>query len=255
MRILGLKVKIFSKDLGNELEFYCDESIESTIKHSKFNDSCKDFGVMMSDFGDKTKFDISSILPNFTCSPNKLIREYYLQIGSSLLAIEANCPTCFNMKEATDEFRISTCYIPFQYLECYLEDLLDRTVSTKYLAISQRKLGGKVDFFALLSLLIGVIFSIYVSMASHSILTGAFLSIVFCLPILGMWSKAPFGKFSRRFTFARIVSSEIARRRGIDREGRPLTGATVFKRILGIGSRATIESAKVGTTSCRYHIH
>ncbi len=154
---------------------------------------------------------------------NRLLTNYKT-IGQSLLAIEdLFIPYSYNTQKATKEIRERLTFVPLEVLESYLEDLLDVNSTDESLFI--KKQTYKTHLLILLTCVIGA-FSYY----NFSAESGAVGTIIICalltLPLLILWSLSPYGSLARRMRFAKLISSEISRRRGDGKRPKNWAGNT-----------------------------
>ena len=165
---------------------------------------------------------------------NKLLT-HYQTIGTELLQIESS--------GAIGSFREGVAFVPVEVLESYLEDLLDLGVKEDTLSIYR-------EHHWLQSWWLPVVgFSFALGFGLYAASTGATLAVSFSLTL---FSALPFGllfHFSpriglmRRVSFAQILSGEISRRRGRDKDGDVLT-TRVLREVLGGGvTRAPLQGA------------
>lgn len=115
---------------------------------------------------------------------------------------------------AMQEFREEISFVPAEALEQYLDDLLDTAVIDEDLHIAKDRAFSPLELISAAGVCISVLFGIYSFLHGSSAL-GAFLSMACIgLPFALLWLFAPKDKLCRRMRFARIVSGEIARRKG-----------------------------------------
>ena len=147
---------------------------------------------------------------------NRLL-EQYQQIGAALLAYERRaCGALIPVNRYASDFRYAVSFVPVEVLESYLDDLLDLGVTDESLFIKK----PSVSRPALALLAISLVTVCYVFSIGHAsspvyafpaLLIGAFMA-----GIIGALYFLPRTKVLRRFSFATIVSREIASRRGHD---------------------------------------
>jgi hypothetical protein len=136
----------------------------------------------------------------------------YAAVGRALLAVEQQIFSRRNQLL----FRESVAFVPVEVLDSYLEDLLDTSVVDEKLFI-ERERGWLTNHLVLLlglgiALVLG--YFAYTQGASESL--SATLSLLLFLPLLGAWYLSPRAGLLRRMAFARVVSREVAYRRGQD---------------------------------------
>ena len=148
---------------------------------------------------------------------NRLL-EQYQQIGRGLLAYEARVGgALIPVQRYVRDFSHSVAFVSVEVLESYLDDLLDIGVCDESLFIKKSRLSKRA--FALL--ILGV------TAAATILWMGRGAEQQFSVPTLvmaaflaGLGSALyflPRTKVLRRFSFATLVSREIARRRGHDK--------------------------------------
>lgn len=148
---------------------------------------------------------------------NRLLEQYQC-IGTALVQYERRIDcSLIPGRRISREFGESVSFVPVEVLESYLDDLLDVGVSDDGLFIRKLKPAKRS------MVLIGVgITALCTSV--FRVLNGATLASVTALIVIAFLSGLggalyfiPRLKVFRRFSFATVVSSEIARRRGHDR--------------------------------------
>lgn len=146
----------------------------------------------------------------------------YQTIGLELLRYEgATYPHGQSSGSAMLTFREGVSFVGVEVLESYLEDLLDSRRHDDTLFIHRDGVAPRrvYSYIALL----GLVFAIGAGIYSHSIgasfLLSFCLSISVALPFAILWNFLPRAGLARRMALAQVVSQEIARRRGIDKEG------------------------------------
>jgi len=148
---------------------------------------------------------------------NRLL-EQYQQTGRALLDYERRlCGALIPGPRFSREFGHAVAFIPVEVLESYLDDLLDVGVSDDSLFISKLKPAKR----ALALSAIGVT---ALGASAFEVSGGATLASLTTLILVTFFSGLgaavyfiPRMKVIRRFSFATVVSGEIARRRGHDR--------------------------------------
>jgi hypothetical protein len=173
---------------------------------------------------------IDSLLNKLTRSPCRtalnsgaLAGRGYAVVGAALLSVERiQFYQTIQFRTALDEFRSLTTTVTVEILESYLEDLLDKSVSEECLFIKRnRQLSafnvaqGCVIATAILSAI--VLGSDFLSDKIFLDFSPALLWLWVATLLLVAYVMIPYLRLGRRICFARIVSREIARRRGIDK--------------------------------------
>ncbi len=148
---------------------------------------------------------------------NRLLEQYQM-IGRGLLNYErVLCAALILNARCTREFSASVAFVPVEVLETYRDDLLDVGVSDESLFIKKpRPTWRGITLLAiLLSALTGALFVWHGDVTTA--LMPALLAITFLAGIASSLYFLPRTKVIRRFSFANIVSHEIANRRGQDK--------------------------------------
>jgi len=148
---------------------------------------------------------------------NRLL-EQYQQVGRSLLDYEHRvCGAIIPGPRFSREFGHAVAFVPVEVLESYLDDLLDVGVSDEGLFIRKRKPAKR----ALALIVIGMA---TLGASAVEVLNGATLASLSALILVTFFAGLgaafyfiPRMKVIRRYSFATVVSGEIARRRGHDR--------------------------------------
>ena len=169
--------------------------------------------------------DKSNWAPSKSDRHNRL----YKAVGSSLLEVERLVlKNRVSVKEAQDEFRISTSTVPVEVLESFLEDLLSLGSSDKSLYIHPGRISlasiGLSFLLPFAAFLIFVIFALQQEFEfnwTYSLCLAGFVT-------LALLYAAPRSKTRRRFMFAQILSREISRRRGQGDSDYSSTGKVIF---------------------------
>jgi hypothetical protein len=148
---------------------------------------------------------------------NRLLEQYH-QVGQALLHYERRiCGALIPGPRLSREFGHAVSFVPVEVLESYLDDLLDVGVSDESLFIKKLKPAKR----ALALIVIGVA---ALGASAIEVLNGATLASLSALILVTFFAGLgaalyfiPRMKVIRRFSFATLVSGEIARRRGYDR--------------------------------------
>ena len=159
--------------------------------------------------------DVDLLNPFGGC--NRLL-EQYQQVGRSLLDYERRiCGALIPGPRFSREFGHSVAFVPVEVLESYLDDLLDVGVSDESLFVKKLKPAKR----ALALIAVGIA---ALGISAVEVLNGATLASLSALILVtflaGLGAALyfiPRMKVIRRFSFATLVSGEIARRRGYDR--------------------------------------
>lgn len=148
---------------------------------------------------------------------NRLL-EQYQQTGRALLDYEQRlCGALIPGPRFSREFGHAVAFVPVEVLESYLDDLLDVGVSDDSLFISKLKPAKRA--LALIAIAVTAL-----GASAFEVSGGATLASLTALILVTFFSGLgaalyfiPRMKVIRRFSFATVVSGEIARRRGHDR--------------------------------------
>ena len=147
--------------------------------------------------------------------------ELYKTIGGNLVLYDSNTiARGFVRSEAKKEFREGLSFVPIEMLESYLEDLLDLDIPDDKLFIGQVGVLQRSLLLPVLGLCGAVLVGVYAASAGASLFSSLSLSVVLALPFAALWHFAPQCRVNRRLAFAKLLSQEIFRRRGIDKDGR-----------------------------------
>jgi hypothetical protein len=115
------------------------------------------------------------------------------------------------------DFRTSVSFVPVEVLESYLDDLLDLGVSDDSLFIRRPRTSRR----ALALLMLSAVTALYLVVTAEITPSAVSLPVVVTVAFLAGLGSAlyflPRSKVVRRFSFATVVSREIASRRGHDR--------------------------------------
>lgn len=180
------------------------------------------------------------------------LRSHYKSIGDSLLQLEERTrPGDFLSADVCFDFRQSVAFVPVEVLESYLEDLLNLEVDQErlFIMIAHRGTWNRA-FKAVVALSVaclsaGMLFLLTDLLPGVQVMAA---TAVFCGVI---WYLFPPHGEVRRMRFAQIVSREVARRRGIDKDRRsPESSRDMFERLLG---RETARLTHGGAAMIVYH--
>lgn len=144
-------------------------------------------------------------------------------------------------------FREGVSFIAVEVLESYFDDLLDLEVSDRRLYIA--RVGGVVPSVAIS--LCGMLGALAVGL--YAVASGApfwmsfALTVCLALPFAVMWHFAPEDRLARRVVFAKVLSQEIARRRGSDHGIKSrVVDSEILRRLLGRGQPKSAQGAAMG---------
>ena len=142
---------------------------------------------------------------------NQLLENYRL-IGRELICVESSGTVA--------SFREGIASVPLEDLESFLEDLLDLSVQEEVLGIQRDRpwfYSLKVLSFGILGAVAGGLYCVSVG---ASVLSSFSLTLILGAPFGSILYLTPRIGLMRRMRFARIVSSEVNRRRGKDENNR-----------------------------------
>ncbi len=112
------------------------------------------------------------------------------------------------------EFREAVCFVPVEVLESYLEDLLDLDASDESLFIGRSSIVSWLPTIALSGLVTALGFGLYYASSGGPLFRSVALTLFMAAPFFILWRISPYGGLARRLGFAKLLSGEIARRRG-----------------------------------------
>lgn len=172
---------------------------------------------------------------------NQLL-SHYKTIGRELLRSEGSRINYrYGSARIIREFQEGVAFVPVEVLESYLEDLLDRDASEESLFIARKGRGIHLRFLALTGVGFALATGLYCASSGASFYRSFALTVALVFPFAALWQLTPYAGLARRLGFAKIVSREISRRRGIDKDRSWNPAGFVFAEFL----RSTgAESAK-----------
>jgi hypothetical protein len=143
---------------------------------------------------------------------------HYRQTGAALLAYErVVCGSPIPAHRHISDFGQAVAFVPVEALESYLDDLLDLAVHDDSLFIRKSQPAKRALFLVALccATLSYLVFVTATGAASAAL--PLLIVVAFCAGIGSALYFLPRTKVLRRFSFATVISREIARRRGHDR--------------------------------------
>ena len=148
---------------------------------------------------------------------NRLL-EQYQSIGKSLLTYEKRVGgALIPVQRYVKDFSRSVAFIPVEVLESYLDDLLDLSVCDESLFVKKARLSKRASALLLVTLsTVGYLLWLGKS-ADTSFSVPMLLLIAFFAGLGSALYFLPRSRVLRRFSFATLVSREIAKRRGHDK--------------------------------------
>lgn len=140
------------------------------------------------------------------------------------------------------EFKEGVSFIPIEVLESYLEDLLDLNVTESRLYIWRPLSYLPAMLFSLFGLLIALAIGLYAARSGATMPISFAVTVLIALPFALLWHYGPGDTMVRRVSFAKVLSQEIARRRGSDDTYTTsrIVDAELMRKLLG---RAVASSA------------
>jgi hypothetical protein len=143
---------------------------------------------------------------------------HYRQVGAALLRYETVvCGSLLPGQRYVREFGLAVAFVPVEVLESYLDDVLDLGVNDESLFISKTRPAKRAMFLVVLCLAT-ISYLGYAAFTGESNTAWPLLTVVaFSAGIGSALYFLPRTKALRRFSFATVMSREIARRRGHDK--------------------------------------
>lgn len=144
----------------------------------------------------------------------------YRTVGSELLRLESSTFSPAS-EDLLKSFGQAVSPVGLEVLESYLEDLLDLSCPDEILFIRRDGLTIRslYSYVAIAGLLFAIGLGIYATSSGAPFWMGFGLSMISAAPFAVLWHIAPRVGLQRRMVFAQILSQEIARRRGADKDG------------------------------------
>lgn len=156
------------------------------------------------------------------------LKNQYRTIGFELLRCEARASAQFHLSTSIErDFQSSLAFIPVEVLESYFEDLLNPLVTEQKLFISHRSLVRRpfLITISVLGIVCSLVSALHVAAWGYPITISLVVALCLSAPFV-ITLFTTLGSSARRMQFARMLSKEIARRRGYDADGGVLTSAT-----------------------------
>jgi hypothetical protein len=143
---------------------------------------------------------------------------HYQQVGAALIQYErVVCGSLLPGQRYVREFGQAVSFVPVEVLESYLDDLLDLGVNDESLFIRKTRPAKRALFLVVLCVAT-IAYLGYLAFSGESNAAWPLLTVVaFSAGIGSALYFLPRTKALRRFSFATVMSREIARRRGHDR--------------------------------------
>ncbi len=159
---------------------------------------------------------------------------HYQTVGTELIKIES--------RGGIGSFREGVSFVPVEVLESYLEDLLDLGVKEETLFINRDFVWYRSRQLLAVGLGVALGVGLYAASTGATLAVSSGLAAVLCVPLAVLFHGAPKIGLVRRMSFAQILSGEISRRRGRDRDS-DATSRSLFQEVLGRSSRAPLQGA------------
>lgn len=150
--------------------------------------------------------------------------------------------------EALRAFREGVVFVPVEILESYLEDLLELDISEERLFIYRERSSLPVLAIALLGLFGSLAAGLFAAYVGASLILSFALTAIIALPFGVLLHFAPRDSLTRRMMFAKVVSHEISRRRGGDRESGEVSSLTL-EQLLRAGNTGSFQGAARNLTN------
>lgn len=148
---------------------------------------------------------------------NRLL-EQYQQTGRALLEYERRtCGALIPGQRYSREFGQSVAFVPVEVLESYLDDLLDVGVSDESLFIKKLQPAKRAIALSAVGLATFAVLALEVVNGATVASLTALILTTFLAGLGAALYFVPRMRVLRRFSFATVISGEIARRRGHDR--------------------------------------
>lgn len=144
--------------------------------------------------------------------------EQYQQIGRSLMEYESKlCSSLVPRRHPSRHLGQSLVFIPVEVLESYLDDLLELGVSDESLFIKKTRPAKRALFLSAVGVSTFAALVIAVLNGATIASLSALIIVTFLAGLGAAMYFVPRMRSLRRFSFATVLSREIARRRGHDR--------------------------------------
>jgi uncharacterized membrane protein len=169
----------------------------------------------------------------------------YSAIGVALTNYDYNC-FCEKIDEelAFSAFREDLVFMQVEVLESYLEDLLNLKMSDEYLCISKDYSRWPTRVFEVAIALFAVCMGAVSALLGATQTMAYALTFISIIPLFFIYYLSP-RSTRRRMRFARLISREISRRRGHDKDGEGRSGISIGDFFMGASSSGIHGAAKV----------
>ena len=174
----------------------------------------------------------------------------YRTIGRELLAFEqANRLYGYRSFRAFTAFREGVVFVSVEVLESYLEDLLDLEVPEEKLCIQREAARFRgLPALCFSGMVTGLGIGLFAARTGASLLLSSALAVAIAAPFAILWHFSPRSRVTRRMLFARVLSQEISRRRGRDKD----EGAGImFERFMAKKGAGSMQGAARGSFGLR----
>ena len=149
--------------------------------------------------------------------------QHYKIIGHELSSFDRVSRYSYDLLPAFTEFREGVAFVPVEVFESYLEDLLDSNKSCQQLSIDDGGCLRRRLALPLIGLAFVIACGIHFAGQGVSIPAALSITLISAVPFGALLHLAVTHDSRRRMKFAQVISREIARRRGEDRDGRAMT--------------------------------
>ncbi len=123
------------------------------------------------------------------------------------------------------QFREGVAFIPVEVLESYLDDLLEVENTDASLFIQKDAPKFPASYTSIFGIMSSMALGLYAASSGASMLASFLLTMILALPFGLLWHFSP-KKSARRLSFAKVISFEVSRRRGGDKDKE---GASLFE--------------------------
>ena len=173
---------------------------------------------------------------------NRLLNDYRT-LGRELLCYErGNRLYGYRSFTAFSAFREGVAFVPVEVLESYLEDLLDLDIGEDRLFIQREGRSLRMPAICLFGLAAALAVGLGAAKTGASEMISLAIAVLLAVPFALLWHFYPKTAVTRRVLFARVLSQEIARRRGRDKDGQVGAGF-VFERLLSKKGAGSMQGA------------
>ena len=174
--------------------------------------------------------------PQYGVEHSQSLRKHYQVIGQALLNFEKLSSFYpYKISRFKMFFQAELAFVNTEVLEVYLDDLLDLQVKENSIYIKSPLRLYFVGLLNLAGFLGALAIGLYSAASGASMLFSFSVAVLIASPFAVLWHVCPLDKLSRRMRFAKVISQEIARRRGTDVTGDRLSTG-LFAGLIGTSS-------------------